>query len=69
MAKPVRFRGKWRIRPIGEDGERESYVFDTYAEALRKLKSASTRSRRCAAAHAIQLDMLTAQVGTRSPSS
>lgn len=38
MAKPVRFRGKWRIRPMGENGERESYVFDDYRDAVRKLK-------------------------------
>src|SRR5437868_4520369 len=35
MAKPVRFRGKWRIRPIGEDGTRESYMFDEYRDERR----------------------------------
>jgi integrase len=38
MAKPVRFRGKWRIRPLNEKGVRESYVFDELAEAKRKLR-------------------------------
>ena len=38
MAKPIRFRGKWRIRPLNEQGVRESYVFDELPEAKRKLK-------------------------------
>jgi hypothetical protein len=38
VAKPVRHRGKWRIRPVNEHGQRESYVFDTEKEALRGLR-------------------------------
>jgi hypothetical protein len=64
MAKPVRFRGKWRIRPLNEKGVRESYVFDDLAEAKRKLKEReSARARglcRRGARHAVAVGGLVA---------
>jgi integrase len=38
MAKPTRFRGKWRIRWFDENGTRKSMVLNTHQEALTKLK-------------------------------
>ena len=37
MAKPHRFRDKWRIRWFDHDGCRKSAVFETYREAEREL--------------------------------
>lgn len=38
MAKPIKHQGKWRIRPIDANGKRLSEVFDTHADAQRRLK-------------------------------
>jgi hypothetical protein len=35
MAKPIRHRGKWRIRWIDADGKRRSEVYADYNDALR----------------------------------
>jgi integrase len=38
MARPVRFRGKWRIRWFDEYDKRQSAVYEDYNEARSKLK-------------------------------
>lgn len=38
MAKPIKHRGKWRIRWIDEHGERKSEVFDDRREAAFQLQ-------------------------------
>src|SRR5687767_3941991 len=37
MAKPVRHRGKWRIRWVDEHGHRRSEVYDSHSDAAFKL--------------------------------
>ncbi len=37
MAKPIKHRGKWRIRPVGENGVRQSAVFVDYRTAQLEL--------------------------------
>lgn len=39
MARPVRFRDRWRIRWLDEFGKRQSEVFTDYREALSALRS------------------------------
>jgi hypothetical protein len=37
MAKPIRHRGKWRIRPVGPDlKEADKAMFDKVAECIAK---------------------------------
>src|SRR5262245_5048451 len=38
MARPVKLRGKWRIRWADESGQRCSEVYDEYADAAFKLR-------------------------------
>jgi hypothetical protein len=38
MARPVKFRGKWRIRWFDEFGKRQSDVFDDYKHAAAELR-------------------------------
>jgi hypothetical protein len=37
-ARPTAFRGKWRIRWLDHQRNRQSAVFDGYAEAERELR-------------------------------
>lgn len=39
MAKPIRHRGKWRIRWIDADGKRRSEVYDDFNDAKRALRA------------------------------
>jgi hypothetical protein len=48
MAKQVRFRGEWRIRPLNENGVRESYVFDELPQAKRTAVGRWERQQRSA---------------------
>lgn len=38
MARPIRHRGKWRIRWLDEAGRRQSEVHDDFREAERRLR-------------------------------
>ncbi len=38
MARPIKHRGKWRIRWIDSDGQRRSEVFQEYGDAIRALR-------------------------------
>ena len=38
MAKPIRHRGKWRIRWFDENGGRKSEVYDDYRVAQSKVR-------------------------------
>jgi hypothetical protein len=38
VGKPIRHRGKWRIRWLDPNGERCSEVYDDYKDAAFKLR-------------------------------
>src|SRR5580658_5468225 len=38
MARPIKHRGKWRIRWIDSDGKRRREVFQEYGDAIRALR-------------------------------
>ncbi len=42
MAKPIRHRGKWRIRWLDADGKRQSEVFEDYNHSMSAYRSGAT---------------------------